>query len=704
MGYLRILPILIFLVLTSQTIQVRSVLSKAGNHERGIVQSSHAGTPTSHNKIAFISDLEGGQSLYVIDPDHSDVKLVAKFHSDEGRIEREALVLSPDRKQLAFMTIQRNSATALWISKPDGSGARRLTDYIKGLIHHPFFVSWSPKGDRIAFVITRERSSEINVINADGSNLHFVAKGEWCSWSPDGSQLALTTFVPGQTGRFLAVVNVDGSNLRRIGGGHTSDCSWSPDGKRIAFREYRTEPATEGKFDVFLTDPKGSAKETVIENQTLYSRLVWSPNGEFLSFVSKLQGNRGLYAFQSRELARDRFRFFPGVDVPFAWSSDGKRIAHGYDVISIVDLRTNKSRILPHTERFGFPVWLPDGNRLILFEGASSGISKPSSDYVNLYVTQVEPQRLTRLTSDIEVEYISCSPDGKRIAFSARPNVKTGPRSSAVYSINSDGSDLRKLCATSVRSGWFAWSPDGSKIAFVSEMTECSGCRPGDLQISVANADGSNERIVVGEPAWNFAPAWRDEKGIVFLSDRGNTHAVYATDANGKQTKLLTDVSEFLRHHSYSPVANQFVPLFWSPDATKLATIRLDSERYKIGTHGIQIIDTSKRTSHSIPGIRPWILGWLPNNQRITLGDLVHDQVMNSITPGFVYLVDSGGSSKVTLTPDNGLGGDPLHGCNKELVWSPDGNRFACDGITISDANGSNQRWIIRGRNPGWVQ
>jgi Tol biopolymer transport system component len=711
--------ILTFLSLLLPTIQTASVLSQQSHANRFLPsEQTRSDAFTTPNKIAFISDIGGGQSLYVVNPDHSDVELLGKLHAQGAPIPPYDLVFSPDRKRVVFVDSTKfGKDAALWIANIDGSGARKLVDW-KWIRQGPFPASWSPAGDHVAFAILEDNLSRIYAVKSDGSDFHFVADGDQLAWSPDGHQLALTTYVPAKQARYVRAVNIDGTNLHEIStGGRAVGCSWSPDGKRIAFSESRSETTSLSRFDVFVIKPDGRQKETVVENLTLYSRLEWSPDGEFLSFVSNFEGNRGLYVWSTREASGKRFRFFSGVEAPFAWSPDSKHIAYGANIVSILDLKTEKARILFHTSGFGVHLWLPDGNRLLLYDALWARrrsdsqygnrqllfnplwASRPSdAQDVDLYITQIEPRYIKRLTEEgMDVWDISCSPNGKVIAIVVNTKAKDGTSKSSVCSINPDGSNLRKLAVASIESGWFAWSADGSKFAFVKEMTSCKGCRPGNLQIQVANADGSGERTIVNQPAWNFAPVWLpDGENIVFVSDRGNTHGVYVTDIKSKRTHLVADVSRWLPN-TLRNVANQRnISIAWSPDATKFAT---SSTGGRPG--GIRVVDVKKPSAaFEFPGIAPSVLSWTPDSRRIAVMDLIHGMAMNSITPSYVDLVAVDGSSRVKLTPAFVDYAPQLF----RMAWSLDGKRFACSGIVTFDADGSNRRWIVSGTRPAWVQ
>ena len=67
--------------------------------------------------------------------------------------------------------------------------------------------------------------------------------------------------------------------------------------------------------------------------------------------------------------------------------------------------------------------------------------------------------------------------------------------------MNADGSEQTNLTDNSAGDSGPVWSPDGSKIAFVSD-------RDGDWEIYVMNADGSGQTNLTNNPEDDWAPAW----------------------------------------------------------------------------------------------------------------------------------------------------------------------------------------------------
>ncbi len=81
--------------------------------------------------------------------------------------------------------------------------------------------------------------------------------------------------------------------------------------------------------------------------------------------------------------------------------------------------------------------------------------------------------------------------------------------------MNADGGNVRRLTYQSGNDFYPALSPDGSRVAFVSE-------RDGNAEIYLVNVDGTGETRLTYEPGEDRLPSWSpDGRHIAFNSDRG---------------------------------------------------------------------------------------------------------------------------------------------------------------------------------------
>jgi Tol biopolymer transport system component len=158
---------------------------------------------------------------------------------------------SPDGSLIAF-----NFGTHLNVVHPDGSSLRRVAD---GSL---FRVSWSPDGSLIAFFSHDGAGTHLNVVHPDGRSLRRVADLEGpvvdIEWAPDGKRLAIVlspgpiptdmSVINGEArprSADVSVVNADGTDLHRIARCRCDlrvprldfyeSVAWSLDGTRIAY-------------------------------------------------------------------------------------------------------------------------------------------------------------------------------------------------------------------------------------------------------------------------------------------------------------------------------------------------------------------------------------------------------------------------------------------------------------------------------------
>lgn len=129
-------------------------------------------------KIAFISDTLAG-NVYQMNADGSDFILFSDLKDSI-----EDFHWSPDGTKIVYAC--HSIGEKVCIMNSDGSASLALTDdSVEGIYH----TAWSPDGAKIAFAARNEESTEIYVINPDGTDLLQVTHLQgmvpyWISWIP----------------------------------------------------------------------------------------------------------------------------------------------------------------------------------------------------------------------------------------------------------------------------------------------------------------------------------------------------------------------------------------------------------------------------------------------------------------------------------------------------------------------------------------
>ena len=465
-----------------------------------------------------------------------------------------------------------------------------------------------PPESRIAFA--RQGGRQVWVMNVDGSDPKRLTDDVGWNpvWSPDSTWVAYH----GGPESGISVASADGTDHWQVtsdGGFHPV---WHPDGTRFVY------VADAG--DVWVVNTDGTGRRQLLERGVHSPETGWSEGG-----------------------------------VNPVWSPDGTRIAFAtagalHSPPGSVWVMNGDGTDRRQVSDQGYsPRWSPDGDRLVF-----GVVYRPGGFQARVYeigVVGADGTDRRKLADDGRNPV--WSPDGSRIAY-----VGDG----GIYMMDSDGANSRQLTFDK-RDRGPVWSPDSTRIAYSQGLFD-----PG---IYVTDLDGSGGQILT---EYGHDPAWSpDGTQIAYVGSDTVEFLVMDTDG-GNQQPLASLTARSTDDPDLKPLGEVVERAVWSPDGRRIA--------YNDG-RSLYVIeaDGTNRARVAAGGC-----GWVPTPLW---------------SPDSRLLMYQAPSTIVIIDLDNGTQ-TVIHDA-RSPAWSPDGSRLAYTnsgnhGLFVSGPNGENRQQIASGR------
>ncbi|HJZ65835.1 MAG TPA: S41 family peptidase [Candidatus Acidoferrum sp.] len=408
----------------------------------------------------------------------------------------------------------------LWVASTSGGMATRLTSH-PGL---EVFAKFSPDGKWIAFTGQYDGDEQVYIIPSTGGipkQLTFYpARGpltpRWgydnqvYGWSPDGKSVLFRSlrehFDLGDCR--LYTVSVDGGMPQPLPMPKSGAGDFAPDGKRIVysplFRDFRTWKRYSGGWaqQLYIFDLKSHAAEKITDDPRSHRDPMWVGNKIYYS--SDKDDTLNLYSY---------------------------------------DPTTKKTEQLTHGKKWDLRWPSTDHKNQIVYEleGELNVFNTATGKSTHLSVTvptDATAMRPSHISATNAIEGFELSPKGERAVFVARGDVFTVPIEK--------GPTRNLTNSSNAHDKWGRWSPDGAKIAYISDAD-------GEDEVYLINQDGSGkpEELTHGFHAMLFAPEWApDGKRIAFSDKDGKLYVLTLEDK--KVTQVAQDPSGNLRDYIWS--------------------------------------------------------------------------------------------------------------------------------------------------------
>lgn len=312
---------------------------------------------------------------------------------------------------------------------------------------------------------------------------------------------------------------------------NVGDAQPSPDGKWIAYTVSSIDTAKDkSNSDIWMVNWDGEQTLQLTNSEESESTPRWSPDGKFISFLSSRNGEKTvqIWLMDTRGGEAKKITSLKGDLEEYAWSPDAKKIAIIIKDQNFSDTAKSKTRSPFVMDRYHFK------------EDMEGYVE---NRYKHLYLFDIGTKKTDTLTSGyFDEESPAWSPDGKKLAFVSNRTAEPDKNENMdIWVMDATiGASIKQLTTWAGADRSPKWSPDGKLIAYTSSSSNLNFTMYGQNNLSLVPSTGGEARLLAGSldrPVSNIG--WtKDGKQLNFLvaDDRKQYIAKLTIESNVLET------------------------------------------------------------------------------------------------------------------------------------------------------------------------